>query len=122
MRKVIYFKITAFFWTASVTILSLKSNVQFADAITIPYKDKVVHFTFYFIFCWLWYLGLQHKTIRNLKLVLLYAVLYGVLMEVFQGCFTLTRQPDFYDIVANCLGGLVAYAILQKQTMKPFEN
>lgn len=76
--------------------------------IEIPFKDKYVHFTFYFILVVLWYIYTK-KTNGNLKInliLVLAAIGYGILMELFQSLFTTTRTADIFDVMANSLGAI----------------
>ena len=36
-------------------------------------------------------------------------VMYGIIIEVLQGKFTVSREADVYDVLANSLGVFVAY-------------
>jgi VanZ family protein len=96
-------------WTVFITVLSLislGSIEQTLNTIHISNKDKIVHFTFYFVFVVLWYLQIINKIKRNPKIVVLViAIAYGIAMEICQG-FTDTRVPDLMDVVANSLGAI----------------
>lgn len=81
----------------------------------IPYKDKTVHFAFYFVFVVLWALSFSghYSDKRKLRLsVLLAAVLYGILIEICQGLFTKNRSADIVDILANTAGAATAVLTL----------
>lgn len=107
-------------WTTIIVFLSFKTpssepKLYFENA------DKIVHFTFYFGFVFLWFrfLLFQKKGIfRNLFLFVLIAIFLGVLIEILQGLLTTTRQPDVWDAVANSFGSLmgaiVSYKIVYK--------
>lgn len=107
-------------WTVLITVLSLISlNNQQPSAI--PYKDKMVHFVFYFVFILLWFRFKKSES-HNKKtglLIFVIAVGYGVLMEICQSAFTTTRSADIYDVIANSLGALsglilINYKLLNK--------
>jgi len=78
-------------------------NVPFYD---IPYLDKIVHFAMYF--------GLMstiifdnRKTIksnRQLILIALIPLFYGILMEILQATLTVSRYGSIYDVMANSTG------------------
>ncbi|RXR20629.1 hypothetical protein EQG63_01470 [Flavobacterium amnicola] len=114
----------ASFWTLLILFLSFKnpSNIPNID---IPNIDKVVHFMFYFVFVFLWYRYLyflkKTKTIYVFILVVI-AILLGILIEFGQECFTLTRQADFFDVVANSLGSIVgvfmSFILMNKERFK----
>ena len=73
------------------------------------YKDKVVHASFYFIFTVFWYLFFKGRGIKNMKLrVFLFAVVYGILIEICQGLFTTGSSADIMDVFANTAGSAIA--------------
>ena len=103
----------AIFWTIGITIGSLVS-LNNAPKVSIPGKDKTVHFIFYFVFILLWFLALKKKS--KLKffnfILILFAVLYGIAMELLQSLVTINRQADFYDILANTFGAIFGILIV----------
>lgn len=80
------------------------------------FTDKYVHLTFYFIFTVLWYLALRLKFMAGgAKLrftVFLMAVIFGVLIELFQQFFTTDRSADVVDALANSTGSALAILVL----------
>lgn len=94
------------------TYLSLSDLSGLGIAIKIPHKDKMAHFVFYFLFCFLWIRYLTYNTIAsNHKIkVLITAILYGILMEILQAVMHNHRSSDFYDVIANSIGAFVGYA------------
>lgn len=109
-------------WMVFVTSFSLFSfeGVQ-SSRFDIPHLDKLVHFTFYFgmvvtgsmafvvgrvdqpkekLLKWLWYL-------------FVFAVLYGIVIEVIQYKFTVDRQGDPLDALANSLGAFVGMLLVR---------
>lgn len=104
---------TAFLWTLLILFLSFKSPSKLPN-ITIPNADKVVHFMFYFVFVVLWcrYLFFLKKTkMIHFILLVAVAVIVGILIEIGQGYFTINRQADIYDAIANSLGSIVGVFI-----------
>lgn len=103
----------AIFWTIGITIGSLVS-LNNAPKVSIPGKDKTVHFIFYFVFILLWFLALKKKS--KLKffnfILILFAVLFGIAMELLQSLVTINRQADFYDILANTFGAIFGILIV----------
>ena len=60
--------------------------------------DKIVHFFIYFCLTFLfWWNGL------SLFKSVIFAILYGILMEIVQIPVP-TRDVSFFDFLANCLG------------------
>lgn len=75
--------------------------------------DKIVHVTLYGLFCLLvlWaYFGYIHLK-RTYLLIVALIILYGILMEVFQGFVVVAgRTFSGWDIVANIAGVILAVA------------
>ena len=114
-KKVAFF--LAAVWTVVVTFLSLASiDTSVGNEIHIPNKDKMVHFVFYFLFVFLWtFFANFKKIVTNSSLkILLIAVFYGIMMEVFQELFTTDRTADVFDVVANSCGALVGYFAINR--------
>lgn len=83
----------------------------------LPYKDKFVHFVFYFLFTILWFRTIDEITptqslSKKLRNVFLFGFVYGVGIEICQGLFTKTRSADIFDVLANSIGGLTAVLLL----------
>lgn len=105
----------ALFWTVLVTFLSLVNNIKSDIGLEIPYKDKIVHFVFYSVFTGIWglfFLTFQKNKNKTLLLVFFFSIFYGIIMEICQGMFTTTREPDVYDVLANTLGSVFGWCIL----------
>lgn len=108
------FLILAIFWTAAITWLSLISFDSVPSvSISIPGKDKVVHFVFYFVFVVLWSKALNSGEKKQHLVLLLVAITYGIIIEAFQDIFTLTRTAEFLDVVANSIGAISGIAFLR---------
>lgn len=105
------------FWTILITVSCLLSaeTVNKVSWINIPNKDKIAHFIFYFIFTLLWY---KHFRVLNKSRakarvrVFLFAIVWGLLLEVLQGLFTTQRSAELFDMVANALGSATAVLLL----------
>lgn len=84
------------------------------DTFTFEYKDKVLHGVFYFVFTLFWFLFFRNtRHGKNLKLkVFLFAVAYGIMIEICQGLFTTERSADVFDVVANTTGSALAILVL----------
>ena len=84
------------------------NNFNELEAFPIPYKDKIVHFTFYLVLVLLWNYAFKKK--QNIKvrlLIFISAVFYGVVIELCQKLFTVTRSPDVLDALVNTFGALL---------------
>ncbi|WP_405410595.1 VanZ family protein [Maribacter sp. Asnod1-A12] len=84
-----------------------------ASEVNIPHIDKVVHFTFYSVMVVLGYLATpteKEQGIGRSKLlwyIVLFAVFYGIIIEVLQHVATTDRHGDPLDALANSTGAIV---------------
>ncbi len=100
---------SALLWTFFILFLSLKKPSG-EPTFYFPNADKLVHFTFYFVFVFLWFRYLYFK--ENVKLIhkvilVLIAISLGIVIEFIQGYYTTTRQADVWDAIANSIGSIV---------------
>ena len=99
----------ALFWTFFILFLSLKRPSGEAT-FYFPNADKLVHFTFYFVFVFLWsrYLYFKGSVKLRHKIILVFiSISLGIVIELVQGYFTTTRQADVWDAIANSVGSIV---------------
>lgn len=107
----------AIIWTAFIAVCCLVSMNKF-DSVPVQGHDvdKYVHGTFYFIFTFLWFGLLKYCKSYSLKkqlwIVFITAVLYGILMEICQSLFTNDRSADVNDVIANTSGSAIAILTL----------
>ncbi|WP_078056367.1 VanZ family protein [Aequorivita aquimaris] len=87
--------------------------------------DKIVHILVYFILVNLWMLYLYvsndyHFEKKWIPILLLSILLYGIIIEIFQGLFTVSRSADILDVVSNLLGSLLGIFFFKivKQKLK----
>ena len=100
-------------WVVFITLLSLFSfsNTDL-PSVKIPNLDKLVHFTFYSVAAVLGTLSLKEFFVVNkgktlaLWYLAFFLIGYGILIEVLQDRFTVTRSGEFLDFVANTIGVL----------------
>ncbi|WP_188112083.1 VanZ family protein [Aquimarina sp. RZ0] len=82
-------------------------------------SDKVGHLLVYLFFTIFWFLFFFYSEkkrksfVQSILLASILGVVYGMLMEIFQGVFTSYRTPDWNDIVANAIGVIIAVVILK---------
>ncbi|MCR9227325.1 MAG: VanZ family protein [Flavobacteriaceae bacterium] len=97
--------------------------------LNIPYADKITHFIFYLGFATMGSLSLRERTSgglglgKTLFIVLVFAILYGILIEVLQYTVTIDRMAEFGDVLANTLGafagiGLIRWIFSKKNPLK----
>ncbi|MBT8312277.1 MAG: VanZ family protein, partial [Flavobacteriaceae bacterium] len=103
-----------------ITVLSLLRFSNDPDGgLDIPHMDKAVHFLFYFVAAILGSLYLREATKRTISLSkalilsLLFAVVYGMIIEVIQSALTDYRSGEFEDILANSLGAITGVLLLK---------
>jgi len=85
--------------------------------VTLNHADKIFHLSAYFIFTVLWsftfLLKFSFKIKRSILLATAFAILFGIFIEVLQGTYTSSRSFDYYDVLANTLGALIATIVLK---------
>ena len=99
-------------YTVGISVLSLISLSNLANFDTIENNDKYVHFLFYFLFTFLWGVAFGFSKPKKNILIFVGAVAYGILMEIAQGVFTISRQPDILDVAANTAGAFMGWLVL----------
>lgn len=78
-----------------------------------PYMDKLVHITFYFMAAFLGALAVRERTLgksslkKTILMILAAVILYGIVIEIIQSRFTITREGDVFDVMANTFGALI---------------
>lgn len=106
-RKFLFFAIS---WTVLITVLSLISTTKI-PSIPFPVKDKIVHFVFYFVLTLSWFMSFKYLDFYKKIKIVCFAIVYGIIIEVLQGVFTVNREADVFDALANSLGAILAYLI-----------
>ena len=78
----------------------------------IPHIDKVVHFGFYFIGAILGTMALREVSKGEISLkkglfvILMVVIVFGMIIEVLQHAYTLDREGDIFDVLANSFGAV----------------
>ncbi|MES2545075.1 MAG: VanZ family protein [Bacteroidota bacterium] len=103
-------------WTCVIAILCLV-NFSGLPSVGVKNTDKLVHFVLHFVFTALWILYLISKT-EKWSLIKIYGIIfsvslsYGILIEIAQDLFTVSRRADILDVCANATGSIIAIAVL----------
>lgn len=104
----------------SITLLILSlMNLKSLPKFEVTNVDKIFHTTAYFGLVVVWYLQyfahsvLKKSTIRPLISICLFAIVFGMLIEVLQGTATSYRSWDVFDMLANFTGTLLAFILLR---------
>jgi len=91
------------------------ASVKEVKLIKIPNIDKIVHFTMYATFSFLWMWSLVKKTpnsfLKNAVLIFLIGSVFGIIIEFLQENFTQTRSGEVLDVICNCAGILTGIII-----------
>lgn len=80
----------------------------------IPFKDKIVHFCFYFGFVYLWVKSFKNINFNRNLLILTLGIFLGITIEFLQDNFTKTRTFDVYDILANTIGAVLSFIFVNR--------
>mgnify|MGYP003650224507 FL=1 len=101
----------AIVYTIALVIASL-INLNGVPSLGSSFDDKIYHFIAYLGlgFLWITYLKPKKKK-RNLVIVFLCLILFGVVLEVMQHKLNPNRTYDTYDLIANCLGVILGTLI-----------
>ncbi len=109
-------------YTFLITWASLAKFVVPID-VEVKGSDKIGHLIAYFIFTIVWFLFFffserrNENFIQSLTKASLICFFYGGLMELLQTLLTNYRNSDWYDVLANTSGIIIAVILL-----KVFEN
>ena len=98
----------SFALTATIIYLSLSSLEHIPVKITV--SDKFLHSFAYVILTLSWFFAVKksHQQLRSKLLIVLAVFLFGVIIEILQEKLTDNRMMDYYDVVANSVGILLA--------------
>lgn len=101
----------AYIWGIVIFILSVLPGRDLPN-IKIDYFDKFAHAIVYAFLSFL-ILRAMSKPSRNALFlwVFMLPVVYGILIECFQGFFLNERIADVYDMLANAFGSLIVVLI-----------
>ena len=109
-------------WGIIILILSgiPGSSAPKISFLNIPYSDKILHASFYFILA---FLILTEKstneklTLRRKIFVIIIATIYGILIEILQKYVFIQRTSETLDAICNMLGAALS-AIIFERTFK----
>jgi VanZ family protein len=89
-----------------LSLLKLPSNNGF----NIKNIDKVYHSFAYFTLAISWLFTFYKKPNRK-YIVVICCIIFGIIIEILQSNLTVYRTGDYFDVLANSLGVLVALII-----------
>lgn len=88
-------------WTVLIFVGCTLPGKDLPSVHLFDHVDKVVHFTFFFVFQCLWTAFFRT---RGIGLILILAIAYGFFLEYYQSHFVKGRSFDVWDGVADTLG------------------
>lgn len=85
--------------------------------------DKIVHVVIHLLLSliWLWILSGYRKRMpltTKVSVVAFFCVSYGIIIEILQGLYTVSREADILDVVANCIGtalGIILFLVIRRR-------
>ena len=103
--------ILAVLYSCVISVLFFLSNPTLPK-IEFSGIDKIVHSLIHFILINLWLLFIYFKNgfllkTRWILILLLSVLLYGIVIEILQDQFTVSRKADIFDVAANFTGSLL---------------
>lgn len=96
--------------------------------VNIPNLDKFVHAFFYFVFTILWFLFFKKQVKKKnqfkfLVVAVCFSLLFGIGIEILQDKLTTTRSGDYFDVLANLIGTIIAFSfVLFAKQIKKNQN
>ncbi len=102
--------------TIIIAFLSLSIVPSINLGIKVKNSDKVLHTLAYFTLSTIWFFALKEKLKKPYFKVAIILILtfYGIILEGLQGELTEYRTADFYDVIANIFGIIIAITIFDK--------
>lgn len=81
--------------------------------------DKLLHAIIHLILAFIWLTAIVYQKNKQIKtkwiaLTLISCVVYGIIIEIFQGQLVNTRKADFMDVIANSVGTLLGLLLFLK--------
>ena len=108
--KFIYKYSLPLLWSSVIIVLCLlpQNDLPKSRFFDIPYFDKYVHASLYFVLYFLLLRSLKKFNIRIYFIAILLCIGYGISIEIFQHFFTSDRHFEVYDILANSSGTIIS--------------
>ncbi len=78
----------------------------------LPGLDKIAHTVFYIVFSFLWCMTISRKKNRML-MVIIFAISFGVAMEMGQYWMRSGRAFEVLDIIVNTAGAIIGSGIFR---------
>ena len=78
--------------------------------IKVAHIDKLYHSFAYFVLTITWLFAFYKRQEKKL-VIIISCIIFGIIIEILQSTLTVYRTGDYYDILANSLGVLLALLI-----------
>lgn len=103
-------------------VLAIVSLIAITSTLNIGtnYDDKIFHILAYGLLVTLWHFALHSlKIAKPIFIAVIFSVIYGIIIEVLQGQFTVSRNLDVLDVIANCIGVMIAsfFIVIRNRTI-----
>lgn len=109
------YALLAYAYTGLIVVASLGKFAIGMLPKNVVHSDKIGHFLAYTLFAFIW--GLFFYRVKRMKqktsawIGFAWSVFFGAFMEFCQWIFTSYRQFDYYDMLANSVGGLLGMLV-----------
>lgn len=112
----------ALLWFVVITIVVITpgDSLPKSNLFDIPYLDKLIHFSIFFIFAVLLYIGFhkQSETYIIKRMILTFTIVagaaYSIITEIIQHYIAVGRSGDFFDFAANMSGFLLGVLFIRQ--------
>jgi len=116
IKHFLHTKWPALLWSAIIFILLAmpSSGLESKTLINVPGLDKLVHFTLFAVYSWLWVrFASRTKPVSGniLLFIILSGCLFGIAMEFVQLLPFVNRDFEWGDMVADGLGACIIFFI-----------
>ena len=111
-KHIYLIKTVAVLWILMIIILCLMPSPDIPSNYEIPFLDKIVHFTFYFVLCLFMLLIFKiPKWSTRIFLLVILVFCFSLTIEIIQYIMPWERSFSVADLVAN-LSGIIAGIII----------
>ncbi|MBK9637104.1 MAG: VanZ family protein [Bacteroidetes bacterium] len=108
-------------WALLILILSTITppSIEIPNLFDLLAPDKIAHFIFYAVFVILFTYGFSRRPSGNrwsrnqFSIPFIGGILYGGLIELYQGYFLTNRTADYVDFIANCIGSIIGWRLMR---------
>ena len=102
----------ALLYTVALTFVSL-INIGGVPELGSSMDDKIYHVFAYVVFVWVLHNYFRNTAFKNTILIsVCTAIIYGIILEVLQQSFTVSRVSDPYDVMANVIGVAMGVVVI----------